>query len=113
MQALEQAEQPVGVAHVETDAIVADAEDGAPHCIDAHVEADLGLRRLRRVLPGVAEQVLQQVAQQHRIAPGHERIADPQFDAALRFLTRERLQHFTGDASQIDRRADHPLALHS
>ena len=71
VQALEGAEEVLGVAHVEAGAVVAYEER---HAAGGLVRPQLDERRLvpRRELPGVTQQVLEHGARQLRVRPGDE-----------------------------------------
>ena len=67
MEPLEHAEEVVGIQRIETHAVVPDEIDGFSRIRD-HAELDAGLGLFRGELPGVADQILEHLAQQTRIA---------------------------------------------
>ena len=95
VQPLEHAEQPVGKAHVEARAVVADHIAG-PAVLHLGLEAQHRLRHLGAVLPGIAQQVLQRHAQQRGVALGHHPRGDVHADLALGLGAAQVIDHEAG-----------------
>ena len=103
VQALEGAEQPAGEAHVEAGAVVAHEEGLALlRRVAGAAELDPRVLAARRVLPGIADQVVEHDAQQGRVAAGAQALGDLHLDLALGRLLAQLLDDLPGHRAQVD-----------
>ena len=101
MEALEGAEQLLGVRHVEARPVVAHEVDRAAL---ARLGADLdaGVRLLARELPGVAEQVGEDHAQQAAVASCHDPAPHGDLHRPARLGGLQLLDHLERDGAEVD-----------
>ncbi len=101
MQALEGAEQLVGIAHVEAGAVVAH-EEGRLLPVAQQADLDARLLGLGAELPRIADQVLQRRAQQARVGVGLHAVPHRDFDLARRLAALHVRDHLARELADVD-----------
>src|SRR5260370_19472792 len=101
MQALEGAEQLVGIAHVEAGAVVAH-EEGRLLPVAQQADLDARLPGLGAELPRIADQVLQRRAQQARVGVGLHAVPHRDLDLARRLAALHVRDHLARELADVD-----------
>src|ERR1017187_317797 len=101
VEALERAEELVGIGHVEADTVVPNEIDRhSVQPLDPEIHACLG--PLRREFEGVAEEVLQDESHELRVSLGRDAFGNMDFDVPTRLAKRELRNHAASHLAQVD-----------